>query len=154
MIEKLKPEVKTLWLEALRSGRYEQGEKNLERDGKFCCLGVLCDLAVQAGVIEKKGTSLLSGDGLVAYGTDSDLYHTALPPAAVHRWAVDYVESEDVYDDYIPQIPIPEGKLKDWTSMLNEGDPLVRADQIGLTTLNDQIGLNFDQIADLIEEYL
>lgn len=46
----MNPEVKTLWLKALRSGEYEQGQGFLNRRGKFCCLGVLCDLAVRSGV--------------------------------------------------------------------------------------------------------
>jgi hypothetical protein len=35
------------WVEALRSGKYEQGKNKLRsNDGKqFCCLGVLCQLA-------------------------------------------------------------------------------------------------------------
>jgi hypothetical protein len=32
------------WVEALRSGQYEQGKGNLNKNGKFCCLGVLCEL--------------------------------------------------------------------------------------------------------------
>lgn len=33
-----------LWVDALRSGTYNQAHGNLHIDGKFCCLGVLCDL--------------------------------------------------------------------------------------------------------------
>lgn len=50
----MKPEIKKLWLEALRSGKYKQGcgaLKRLDKDPNtgleeftFCCLGVLCDL--------------------------------------------------------------------------------------------------------------
>lgn len=29
------------WDKALRSGEYQQGQERLERDGKYCCLGVL-----------------------------------------------------------------------------------------------------------------
>lgn len=37
-----------LWIEALRSGQYQQGEGTLrDRDNKFCCLGVLCNLHAQ-----------------------------------------------------------------------------------------------------------
>lgn len=38
-------ELKTKWLEALRSGKYKQGKTALRtvRD-EFCCLGVLCDI--------------------------------------------------------------------------------------------------------------
>jgi hypothetical protein len=38
------PEIKTRWVEALRSGRYEQGRKALRFQGEYCCLGVLCAL--------------------------------------------------------------------------------------------------------------
>jgi fatty acid-binding protein DegV len=34
-------DIKAKWLEALRSGRYRQGEGALRVDDKFCCLGVL-----------------------------------------------------------------------------------------------------------------
>ena len=43
----MNPEVKELWLEALRSGEYEQGTRYLNSDGKFCCLGVLCEVALR-----------------------------------------------------------------------------------------------------------
>jgi hypothetical protein len=32
------------WINALRSGRYEQGSGSLRVGDTFCCLGVLCDL--------------------------------------------------------------------------------------------------------------
>jgi hypothetical protein len=36
------------WLEALESGRYKQGKGQLRTDlNEFCCLGVLCDVAVE-----------------------------------------------------------------------------------------------------------
>ena len=36
------------WVDALRSGKYTQGQNRLRSDdGKFCCLGVACDLYVQ-----------------------------------------------------------------------------------------------------------
>jgi hypothetical protein len=39
------PELKQKWLDALRSGNYVQGEGTLNKGGKMCCLGVLCDVA-------------------------------------------------------------------------------------------------------------
>jgi hypothetical protein len=49
----MKPEVKTAWVEALRSGEYNQGQELLVEPGVgYCCLGVLCDLAVKSGEIE------------------------------------------------------------------------------------------------------
>lgn len=45
-----------MWVKALRSGKFQQGYGKLHyenKDGeqKFCCLGVLCELAVKEGVI-------------------------------------------------------------------------------------------------------
>lgn len=38
-------ELKTKWLEKLRSGEYKQGKFSLRnQDDEFCCLGVLCDI--------------------------------------------------------------------------------------------------------------
>ncbi len=41
----MKKHIKKLWVDALRSGKYKQGFKELKtQEGSFCCLGVLCDL--------------------------------------------------------------------------------------------------------------
>lgn len=41
----MKAEIKRKWLEALRSGKYKQGQKRLRGlDNRYCCLGVLCDV--------------------------------------------------------------------------------------------------------------
>jgi hypothetical protein len=42
--------MKRLWLKALRSGEYKQGKERLvSNDDKFCCLGVLCNVAIEHG---------------------------------------------------------------------------------------------------------
>lgn len=50
----MKKEIADLWVAALRSGEYTQGQHRLETidaDGsRFCCLGVLCQLAIANGV--------------------------------------------------------------------------------------------------------
>lgn len=38
------PVLEAKWLEALRSGKYEQGHYDLRRKNGYCCLGVLCDI--------------------------------------------------------------------------------------------------------------
>ncbi len=38
------------WLNALRSGKYQQRRGFLNKGGKFCCLGVACELAIEDGV--------------------------------------------------------------------------------------------------------
>lgn len=40
----LSPEIKDLWINALRSGNYQQGKKKLSVNNTFCCLGVLCEI--------------------------------------------------------------------------------------------------------------
>jgi hypothetical protein len=40
----MNPELKQKWVAALRSGDYPQGKQNLQKKGKFCCLGVLCEI--------------------------------------------------------------------------------------------------------------
>lgn len=48
---RMDPAIKARWVAALRSGEYKQGHERLrDSDGRFCCLGVLCDLrAKEAG---------------------------------------------------------------------------------------------------------
>lgn len=44
----MNPEVKQLWLDALRSGEYKQGRNVLrDKNDNYCCLGVLTDLYVK-----------------------------------------------------------------------------------------------------------
>lgn len=47
------------WVKALESGLYKQGQNYLAVAGKnsdkFCCLGVLCDMAVRAKIIPAPG---------------------------------------------------------------------------------------------------
>jgi hypothetical protein len=51
-------EIKQLWINKLRSGEYEQGGGQLvigegEKE-KYCCIGVLCEVLVDKGVLEKE----------------------------------------------------------------------------------------------------
>ena len=39
--------VKKKWVEALRSGIYDQDKLKLKTDEGYCCLGVLCDILGQ-----------------------------------------------------------------------------------------------------------
>lgn len=54
----MKKEIKEQWIAALTSGEYQQtvgalANRDAEGATSYCCLGVLCDLAVKAGVIEE-----------------------------------------------------------------------------------------------------
>lgn len=66
------------WVKALRSGDYDQGDGMLrDKQGNFCCLGVLCNLHAQTHPkIAAKET-----DPLEYLGRDVDL------PDEVQEWA-------------------------------------------------------------------
>jgi hypothetical protein len=45
-------QLKAAWIDALRSGEYEQGDGQLQKGNRFCCLGVLCLAAEKIGFAE------------------------------------------------------------------------------------------------------
>jgi hypothetical protein len=59
-------DIKERWLVELRSDRYEQGIDYLCRGEKYCCLGVLCELAVADGITQK--TEIPNSRDLFSYG--------------------------------------------------------------------------------------
>jgi hypothetical protein len=83
----MNPDVKAKWTTALRSGKYRQGHGFLRvkgqngADDRFCCLGVLCELAVEAGV-----TKQLNSGYETRYGVSGDS-NTAVLPGHVRQWA-------------------------------------------------------------------
>jgi hypothetical protein len=86
-------EVKELWLSALRSGEYVQGKNLLhksfpdtDKPDEFCCLGVLCDLAVKNGVIDESDIQTLEvqEDGYSYHGYE---HSTAFLPGSVQHWS-------------------------------------------------------------------
>ncbi len=46
--------IKKLWIKALRSGEFKQGVGFLEKDGKYCALGILSLLALVEGICTYK----------------------------------------------------------------------------------------------------
>lgn len=89
----MNPEVKKLWLDALRSGEYKKGRGTL-RQGKnsfrYCCLGVLCDLYQkthpknllrETTYVEVVGNSHVRSTVWEIEGTAGDL------PPSVMEWA-------------------------------------------------------------------
>ena len=80
----MKRDIAHRWVAALRSGKFRQGRRQLRRnfgDGQneFCCLGVLCELAVADGVIppyDNPACGYRSYDGAIN-----------LTPSAVMEWA-------------------------------------------------------------------
>lgn len=72
-------QIKTEWVKRLRSGDYKQGMGSLNADNKFCCHGVLCEIAVENNIIEPP---VDIGHYVMAYGE-----YSGMPPITVRRWA-------------------------------------------------------------------
>src|SRR6185437_7486402 len=122
----MNPEVKDLWTGGLRSGEFTQGKGYLDKDGKQCCLGVLCILAVRAGVEVDVFTD---EDGTVSYDG-----HDLLLPPSVMAWAG--LDDENPAVTYVEDGPF--GPQSD-----------------GLGYVNDEVeGGTFERIAGLIDAQL
>lgn len=127
----MKQEVKDEWLAALRSGEYAQANGRLHVDDGYCCLGVLCEVAVKAGVIEPaEMKSTLKEEAVGAYGKDGG---TMVPPLEVIEWAE--LDSENPNTD-----------------VRTNDDDFSRP--FTVAELNDEQGYSFAQIADVIERCL
>jgi len=126
-------DIKVRWTAALRSGEYPQGKEYLRTDEGFCCLGVLCDLAVKAGVIEyEKGPFRHYYDGV-----------TSVLPQTVMDWAGLHEDNPAVSTD-----SLPEGVT--WGADL---DDQVDTGLPALANMNDG-GTTFSVIADIIDAQL
>jgi hypothetical protein len=126
--------VKEAWVNALRSGKYEQGSERLRSVSGYCCLGVLCDIYAQEHNTEWKFR-----------GNEE----THLQP--MDYW---YYEGES---EFLPE------SVMDWAE-LKTNNPQLRVDveedgednwnyNDDVSNLNDS-GYTFTTIADLIEAQL
>lgn len=84
MATKEQKKIRREWIKALRSGKYKQTRGTLHstkrnRDS-FCCLGVLCDLALKKGVLKPT-------DIVVSYNEYHYLGRNGVLPKAVQDWA-------------------------------------------------------------------
>ncbi len=130
---KMNPEVKQKWIDALRSGKYDQGSEKLRSVQGYCCLGVLCDLYSQ----EQGAEWEFRGNA-----------ETNLQPK--DYW---YFEGES---EFLPE------SVKDWAG-LPVGNPSVRVDVTDnddeddwfyneeIANLNDS-GYTFNELSELIEQ--
>jgi hypothetical protein len=80
----VRADIKAQWVAALRSGEYEQGKMRLRSaDDKYCCLGVLCEIAVKAAVIP---APVQADDPVASWSYGEEAEWLALP-GAVTEWA-------------------------------------------------------------------
>lgn len=144
MTGKMDPEVKGKWLTALRSGEYEQGKGYLkvepedENDKpKYCCLGVLCDVAIKSGLpLDEETVTDVNNEGYELQAVKFNGNQSFLPP-----------------------------QVQDWAGMDGDGwsggDPTVitkygEEDELefNISVLNDGENYDFNALADLIEAQL
>jgi hypothetical protein len=117
--------IKQLWVDALRSGNYQQGTRRLRSENAYCCLGVLCDLYDRdqggPGWDEEDQTYL-----------DVEL----LLPREVAEWAglIPVAQPETIIPGWFADVDLPQ-------------------EDYSLSNLNDN-GSSFGEIADLIEQQL
>ena len=111
----MKPEVKKLWVDALRSGAYDQATGELRTKEGFCCLGVLCDISGQA---QWTGRMYAGGAQYL--------------PLEVQEWAG--LQESDPFVNIVDDDNEPTSTL--------------------LSELNDNLGWDFNRIANVIEEQL
>lgn len=71
----MKPELKSKWVAALRSGEYKQARRKLCAEGGFCCLGVLLDVSDAGEWIGEEFR--LFGNYNGRYNLDMELDYTA-----------------------------------------------------------------------------
>lgn len=70
------------WVAALRSGKYKQGRYFLNSEGKFCCLGVACEVAIENGVELTKET-VLDSDNVACIAYNGEYQYL---PTPVIQW--------------------------------------------------------------------
>lgn len=125
----MNPEIKAQWVADLRSGEFEQGQNYLNADGKLCCLGVLCEQAVKAGIIESG-----EDNGIIFYdGKENVLSET------VRAWAGLPEAGPEIVNEFNPSVTVDDTPVA--LAELNDGE-------------NGWERHTFEQIADLIEAQL
>ena len=133
MKKQMNQEVKKIWVDALRSGEYEQCKKKLYNGSAYCCLGVLCDLYAKSKG-KKKAFEIYYNMYGFSFGEEEEGKNVSnLLPRIVMEWAG--LEPFAITPDY------------------NETD--IRSGQAHNATwisgLNDK-GKSFKQIADIIDK--
>ena len=88
----MRKKVKQLWVNALRSGKYEQGRNVLcSLDNKYCCLGVLTEVYIEQMKKNRKKSKVskasISTTYCEQYLVNGETKATHLLPGVVAKWA-------------------------------------------------------------------
>lgn len=138
----MKIDIAKQWVDALKSGTYQQGQGKLHAtdikgECMYCCLGVLCDLYMKQNpdeldvkVVTRKSDAFPQHFQMLSIGDDS----------------------LTVYDDESVVLPL---RVREWAGM---SDPLGRFTnaslaQDSLAELNDH-GMSFAKLADVITAHV
>lgn len=116
-----------LWVAALRSDKYQQTTGALRNEVGYCCLGVLCEVAIEAGVEIDVGTT---ENGVTVY--DGNVEHL---PESVCKWAGITSNPVAIVDD-------------------ESGDDDTMQIEREFVMLNDDDGWDFPAIANIVEAQL
>lgn len=154
MQQKLNPEFKERFIEALLSGKYKQDKGRLRTSIGYCCLGVLCDL------FDPDKWHIVGNINLAEPGAAKGLYHfddmsCFLPKFILAELGItpydNFTDDIAIYfthDEY-KALPI---KVNSDTGVLigvKAGDYY----KIGLSYLNDA-GYTFEEIAEFVRKHL
>lgn len=122
------------WIDALRSGKYTQGTGGLcLNNGSFCCLGVACDIVkdeLNASWVKGTAEGTYSFKGITPEGVEFLNY--ALLPFRV----------QNLY-----RLPRQAG----FQVRAEGGEEKIGSRKYRLTSLNDDLGATFKDIANIIE---
>ena len=127
--------IKEVWVNALRSGKYEQGSEKLRSVTGYCCLGVLCDIYAQ----EHNTQWEFRGDEEINPQSQDYWYfdeHSEFLPESVMNWAELKTHNPTVRVDVEDNDDEDNWYYKDELSDINDS------------------GYDFSQIANLIEAQL
>lgn len=149
--------IKAELVERLRSGKYAQGKEKLATkegdDTLYCCLGVLCEMAVERGIINRIEQDVECWDcenpdtcvTKVEVHYDNT-YHATLPKKVID-WAgiesvdIDHRSADENFDDY-------EGMGRFEAESYRHNGTVPHATLAGM---NDE-GVPFTEIAQFIED--
>lgn len=138
--------LKGRWISALRSGDYNQTDGVLaDGQGGFCCLGVLCDLLQEDGVVE--------AGHMQHYYSYNGHHSSALLPGDLHKRLGLAEGSGDVFlwseiKDFLTEDEC--NKITEDYKNSYEGDEISPDSRWSLANLNDA-GASFETISKIIE---
>ncbi len=157
---RIDPELKSQWIEALRSGIYEQGQYVLQTmDGKFCCLGVYCDMMKVPSFPSRRMVDVSTAvpaeyEDVIVYGVENGNNSFSVIP---REYSIKTEKQDGEFTGHGPVFGVPWYSYDSPEVGILEFVKTKRGElnYVGynLPMLNDS-DLTFDQIADVINFFL